>query len=276
MGDNRADIMKLLETLSDKINFIHSKYEIDSTNSAIIGEKKPDWVDWLETDEFKDFVDDSFGKKTDNKTTSKKIKDGKKFLQENYVIVISIAVLILVLVVCVICGLTYIGLFKCCNLKNICCTNCCIKIPDENIFALDRVLIDSGLKLEPSLPTKTESEAKRWSLEVHRPSPPESVYNESECIFDRISARWTALERAGLITFPIQSEQTVSLPNMSLKMENEEFKYFESRKKVVRPPLKDRTLVKPRSLLEPIYENPYENAHMVEIQTKIKFRETAI
>lgn len=262
--------------MSDKLDFIHSKYEIDPATGEIIGEKKLTWIDWMEKDEFENFPENDAKNNMDDNKKTNVFKDGKKFLKENFVIVISVAVLISVLVVCVLVMFLYVLFFKCCDLKGLCCTNCCNKKPDESIFDLDRVLINSGLKLETNLPTKSESDftlmSKSVNIEKAQPSTPESVYVESECVFDRISARWTALERAGLIFSPIHQEKTVSLPTMNLKYENEDFRYYVRKGREIRPPLHSRIVARPRSFLEPIYENTYENAHMTETELPLQER----
>lgn len=248
----------------EKIKFIHSKYEIDPETSEIIGKKPEDWVNWMEKDDFEDFQK---GIETDKKF------DVKKFYRENFIVVISVSALIFLLLVTLSVALVVLCFKKCC--KGLICNrcieldcSCCNKKtePELEDFNLDEFLVNSGLKFEKSLPSRPITNQDR-----PLPSTPRTTENEydlPDSVLDNIGDRWDALVREGKVTSPTFSESTTSLPDMVLKFENEEFRYFQRKEDETLPSLYEtvpallpRHPIQRRSMFETIYENPYENTY---------------
>ena len=254
---DKKNLQGMLEEMYDKIKFIHSKYEIDPVTGMIIGEKFPNVLE-------NDGIVQVF-----NKTDESKQNFGNTFLETISPISIVILIFISVLLVILFIVLMVMAYFSCCyndcsgcNKFKVWCLakynalkkleiSCKRKQPEidtENERkVLENILVGSGLKLENRLPSKFEIEIEKY-----------------KCPIESTAERFQALEqRAGIFSLPRLTSKTTSVPNLVLKYENEEFKYFETKKREIEPPLHARSLPRPRSCLEPLYENLYENALVV-------------
>ena len=293
---DKKNLQGMLEEMYDKIKFIHSKYEIDPVTGMIIGEKFPNV---LENDEIVQVFNKTEIVQGFNKTDESKENFGNTFLETISPISIVILIFISVLLVILFIVLMVMAYFSCCyndcsgcnKFKDwfltkyyfSCCYNdcsCCNKfkvwfltkynalknleisckrkqpeIDTENERkVLENIFVGSGLKFENRLPSKFEIETEKY-----------------KCPIESTAERFQALEqRAGIFSLPRLTSKTTSVPNLVLKYENEEFKYFETRKREVEPPLHARSLPRPRSCLEPLYENLYENAQVVDGRVRPK------
>lgn len=270
---DKKNLQGMLEEMYDKIKFIHSKYEIDPVTGMIIGEKFPNV---LENDEIVQVFNKTEIVQVFNKTDESKENFGNTFLETISPISIVILIFISVLLVILFIVLMVMAYFSCCYndcsgcnkfkvwfltkynaLKKleISCKRKQPEIDTENERkVLENIFVGSGLKFENRLPSKFEIETEKY-----------------KCPIESTAERFQALEqRAGIFSLPRLTSKTTSVPNLVLKYENEEFKYFETKKREIEPPLHARVLPRPRSCLEPLYENLYENAQVVDGRVRPK------